>query len=255
MSVVFLRGWFNMKMFDLTGKKALVTGSTQGIGFAIAEILAQNGAKVFVNGASSEEKTKNAAKKIDGAVPVFVDLSESNCAEKMYEITGDVDILVLGVSIQYRSAWDKITEEEFDKQIATNLKASLKLIQKYVPYMKEQNWGRVVTIGSVQQSKPHKDMLIYASIKSAQVNMVTNLAKQLAPFGITVNNVAPGVIETPRNKDALSDDEYAKRVLESIPCGYIGEPVDCAPQVLLLCSQEGRYITGQDIFIDGGMKL
>jgi NAD(P)-dependent dehydrogenase (short-subunit alcohol dehydrogenase family) len=136
-----------------------------------------------------------------------------------------------------------------------NFKASLKLIQKYAPYMQRQKWGRIITVGSVQQRKPHKDMVVYAATKSAQENMARNLAKQLAPFGITVNNVAPGVIETPRNFDALSDKEYAKQVINGIPAGYAGQPQDCAGLVLLLCSEEGRYMTGEDIYMDGGMKL
>lgn len=241
-------------MFDLKGKKALVTGSSQGIGFAIANCLAEQGATVFING-TGKDKVEKASAQIKGSNPAVCDLSASDCAEKLYEITGDIDILVLNASIQFRKAWNEITEEEFDKQIDVNLKASLKLIQKYAPYMMEQNWGRIVTIGSVQERKPHKDMLIYAASKAAQTNMVTNLAKQLAPFGVTVNNVAPGVIATPRNEAALSDKEYAKKVLDGIPAGFAGEAEDCAAQVMLLCSNEGRYITGENIFIDGGMKL
>lgn len=242
-------------MFDLSGKKALVTGSTQGIGFAIAETLQKFGATVFVNGATSEEKTRLAAEKIPGAIPVYCDLSQSDCAETLYKKTGDIDILVLNASVQYRTPWEEIGDYEFDKQVAINFKASLKLIQKYSSFMKKQNWGRIVTIGSIQQAVPHKDMLIYAATKAAQLSMVENLSKQLAPFNITVNNVAPGVIATPRNFDALSDKDYKKKILDGIPCGYAGTPQDCAPQVLLLCSEQGRYITGENIFIDGGMKL
>ena len=106
-----------------------------------------------------------------------------------------------------------------------------------------------------QQRKPHKDMPVYAVAKSAQENMVRNLAKQLAPFGVTVNNVAPGVIETPRNYEALANKEYAKQVRNGIPCGYAGIPTDCSGLVLLLCSEAGRYMTGEDIYIDGVMKL
>lgn len=241
-------------MFDLSGKKALITGGTQGIGFGIAKCLSEFGAKVFLNG-SNQQKAENAATKIPGAVPAVCDLSLPDCAKILYKTTGDVDILILNASIQYRTPWDKITDEEFDKQTEINFKAPLKLIQQYAPYMQKQCWGRIVTIGSVQEKKPHKDMLIYAALKSAQSNMATNLAKQLAPFGITVNNVAPGVIETPRNFEALSDKAYEKQVMAGIPCGYAGDPVDCAAQVLLLCSDEGRYITGETIFIDGGMKL
>ena len=98
-------------------------------------------------------------------------------------------------------------------------------------------------------------MLIYAAAKSAQENMARHLSVQLAPFGITVNNVAPGVIETPRNYEALADEEYAKKVISGIPAGYAGVPEDCAGLMLLLCSDAGRYITGEDIYIDGGMKL
>jgi NAD(P)-dependent dehydrogenase (short-subunit alcohol dehydrogenase family) len=182
-------------------------------------------------------------------------LSKPECAETLYKITGDIDILILNASIQYRRAWDEIADEEFDRQMTVNFKSSLKLIQKYVPYMQKQKWGRIVTVGSVQQAKPHKDMLVYAASKAAQHNMVMNLAKQLAPFNITVNNVAPGVIETPRNFEALADEEYAKMVLAGIPCGHTGEAKDCAGIMLLLCSDGGKYITGENIFIDGGMKL
>ena len=243
------------EMFDLKGKKALVTGSTQGIGFAIAKCLAEHGAKVYVSGAKNEEKVKSAAAKIDGAIPVVADLSEKNCAEKIYSVTGDIDILILNASVQVRKAWNEITDDEFDFQMDTNFRASLKLIQKFTPNMIENRWGRIVTVGSVQQSKPHKDMLIYAASKAAQMNMVINLAKQLAPFGVTVNNVAPGVIDTPRNEDALNDKEYAKKVIDGIPCGYAGDTEDCVGGVLLLCSDAGRYITGDNLDIDGGMKL
>lgn len=242
-------------MFELAGKKVLVTGSTQGIGYAIAKCLADRGAQVFVNGAHSEEKTIAAAQKINGAIPVTVDLSKPECAERLYAVTGDVDILVLNASVQIRKAWDQITEDEFERQIDINLKASVKLIQKYAPHMKEQRWGRIVTVGSVQQYRPHKDMLIYAASKCAQVSIVNNLAKQLAPYGITVNNISPGVIETPRNEKVLADKEYEKQVLKGIPCEYMGKPEDCAAGALLLCSEEGRYITGTDLVIDGGMHL
>lgn len=242
-------------MADFKGKKVLITGSTQGIGLEIARQFSQCGAVVFINGAASEEKINNVVKSISNSRPALCDLSNPDCAEILYEITGDIDILILNASIQYRKAWDEISDEEFDRQIAVNFKSSLKLIQKYVPYMREQKWGRVVTVGSVQQAKPHKDMLVYAATKAAQNNMVMNLAKQLASFNITVNNVAPGVIETSRNFDALADEEYVKTVLAGIPCGHIGKAKDCAGLMLLLCSDEGKYMTGENIFIDGGMKL
>ena len=241
-------------MFDLTGKRILITGSTQGIGFALSKALSESGATVWING-TNEEKAKKATDKIKTVKLAVQDLSAPDCADKLYEKTGDIDILILNASVQFRKAWQDITDEEFDKQIDVNFKASLKLIQKYAPYMLEQKWGRIITVGSVQQQKPHKDMLVYAATKSAQENMVRNLAKQFAPNGVTVNNVAPGVIETPRNYDALADKEYAKQVITGIPCGYPGQAQDCAGLILTLCSDAGRYITGENIYIDGGMKL
>ena len=106
--------------------------------------------------------------------------------------------------------------------------------------MKQTGWGRIVTIGSVQEAKPHPDMLVYAASKAAQTNMMQSLSLQLARDGITVNNVAPGVINTDRNREALSDAVYAKKVMDSIPVGFYGEPNDCAGIVSLLCSEEGR---------------
>lgn len=242
--------------FDLKNKRVLVTGSTQGIGLSAAEILAEYGAEVFVHGTSSEEKCRKAAARIEGLTKCAVaDLHEQDCADTLYKQTGDVDILVLNASIQVRKAWDEITLEEYDQQMNINFRSNLLLIQKYVPYMKANNWGRIICVGSVQQYKPHKDMLVYAASKQAQMSMVGNLAKQLAQYGITVNNISPGVVDTPRNAGALADEAYKNNILNGIPCGYIAEPSDCAGGVLLLASEAGRYITGIDLTIDGGMRL
>ena len=129
------------------------------------------------------------------------------------------------------------------------------LIQAVAEHMKARKWGRIITIGSVQEAKPHPDMLVYSASKAAQTNMVQSLALQLAKDGITVNNVAPGVIYTDRNVKALSDAAYAQKVKDSIPVGFYGEPEDCAGIVSLLCSEEGRYITGQSLYVDGGKSI
>ncbi|MBQ7328820.1 MAG: SDR family oxidoreductase [Oscillospiraceae bacterium] len=240
-------------------KRALVTGASRGIGRAIAIALAEDGYEVIlhcVNGIQQAQEVKTTIENAGGKANILTaDLCDPAQAKAMAQQMGDVDVLVLNVSIQIRKPWQEITLEEANAQINCNFLSSLTLIQEAVPYMETQKWGRIITIGSVQEAKPHPDMLIYSSIKAAQTAMVKSLSLQLAKDGITVNNVAPGVIYTDRNREALADPDYAKKVSDSIPAGYYGEPEDCAGIVSLLCSEKGRYITGQSIFVDGGKSV
>jgi glucose 1-dehydrogenase len=246
--------------FSLKGKRALVTGSSRGIGSAIAARLAESGASVILHCSGSTEKCEAVKAEIEqkgGVVDAIIsaDLKDPGCAEKIAHEAGNIDILVLNASIQYRKKWEEITVEEFNDQMNCNFLSSMLLIQKFVPNMRSNKWGRIVTIGSVQEAKPHPEMLVYSSSKAAQTSMVKSLALQLAGDGITVNNVAPGVIYTDRNVEVLSNPEYAEKVTASIPAGFYGDKDDCSGTVLLLCSDYGRYITGQSIYVDGGKSL
>lgn len=242
-------------MFDLHGKKALVTGSTQGIGLAIAKLFREAGAEVWIHGATGEEKCIAAAKAAGCDKYVVKNLADPDAAEVIHAATGDLDILVLNASVQYRTHWDEITREALESQITINFSSSLSLIQAYMPHMKEQKYGRILTVGSVQQYRPHKDMAVYAASKDALMSLVRNIGKQVAPFGVTVNNLCPGAIATPRNADAVADPEYLAKVNAGIPAGYMGRAEDCAPAALFLCSEEARYVTGSEIIVDGGMHL
>ena len=240
-------------------KTALVTGASRGIGRAIALRLAQDGYQVIVHCAGNMEKAeqvKNAIENQGGnAVVIACDLRNPEAVKQLPDRTGPVDVLVLNASVQYKTPWQEISLDACYEQLNGNFVSSMVLMQQYAGHMKDQKWGRIVTIGSVQEAKPHPDMLVYAASKAAQTNMVQSLAVQLAPYGITVNNVAPGVIATDRNQEALSDPVYAKKVADSIPMGYYGNPDDLAGTVSLLCSEDGRYITGQSIYVDGGKCL
>ncbi|MBQ4517067.1 MAG: SDR family oxidoreductase [Clostridia bacterium] len=242
-------------MFDLTEKTALVTGATQGIGFAIAKLLAERGAKVFVGGVASMEKCEKACKQIPAAIPVVADLLQSSAIDDLYKVTGDVDILVLNASIQFKKEWDAFTMEDYNIQMDCNVKSSYFLIKKYAQEMKNKKWGRIVTIGSVNQYNQHPELSIYGVSKAAQMKMVQNFAPLLAPFGVTINNVAPGAVNTPRNEEVLSDPNILKKIEAKIPCGYVAKPEDIAPAVLFLCSEEAQYVTGTDLIVDGGMHL
>lgn len=240
-------------------KKAFITGSSRGIGRAIALRLAKDGYHVIVHCAGNLEKAQAVKQQIEAdggtADVVQANLCDINQTQTLFEHVKDADVLVLNASIQYRNNWQKIPMDQCYDQLNCNFVSSLLLIQAAVDHMKQQKWGRIVTIGSVQEAKPHPDMLIYSASKAAQSNMVHSLSLQLAADGITVNNVAPGVIYTDRNVEALSDPEYAKKVTASIPVGFYGEPEDCAGILSLLCSEEGRYITGQNIYVDGGKSV
>lgn len=240
-------------------KKALVTGSSRGIGRAIAVRLAKDGYFVYVHAAGNLEKARETAEIITQnggkAEVVTANLCDIEQTKTLLAIARNVDILVLNASVQYRNHWQSIPLEQCYDQLNCNFVSSLLLIQAAADHMKAQKWGRIITIGSVQEVKPHPDMLIYSASKAAQSNMVHSLSLQLAADGITVNNVAPGVIYTDRNVEALSDPEYAKKVTASIPVGFYGAPEDCAGIVSLLCSDQGRYITGQTIYVDGGKSV
>ncbi len=240
-------------------KIALITGSSRGIGRAIALSLAKDGFHVIIHAASNLEKAKAVQAQVvengGSADVICANLCDIESTKELLNKTGAIDVLVLNASLQIRRPWAQIPCEEMYDQLNCNFISSLLLIQAAVPHMKEQGWGRIVTIGSVQEAKPHPDMLIYSASKAAQTNMMQSLSLQLAKDGITVNNVAPGVIYTDRNVEALSDPEYAKKVSDSIPVGFWGEPQDCAGIVSLLCSDAGRYITGQSIYVDGGKSL
>jgi NAD(P)-dependent dehydrogenase (short-subunit alcohol dehydrogenase family) len=251
------------ELLNLAGKRALVTGSSQGIGRAIAIALAEFGADVMVHCGRDVAKAESVRAEIEAhgvrSGITVADLADPGAAEKIHAETlaalGAVDILVLNASVQIRKPWHEVTLDEYRRQVDVNFGACIWLIQQFVPAMRRRRWGRVLTVGSVQQARPHPEMLVYSATKAALENMVRSLAPQLAGEGVTVNNLAPGAIATARNEQVLADEAYLRRVLAKIPAGFIGEPGDCAGLAVLLCSEAGRYITGQNMFVDGGMGL
>lgn len=249
--------------FNLKGKTAFITGGSEGIGKAIALALAEAGAALVINYFNDHDKANETLREIEhmGAeCHLFcLDIAEPQMPQRVKKFLDDsqlsIDILILNASVQLRNTLENISAEEFDMQVNTNFKATLFLIQALYPEMKRKGWGRILTIGSIQQVRPHEHLITYAATKSAQMNLVKNLAAQVASSGVTINNLAPGAIATKRNYEVLQNAGYKKLVESKIPLGFVGESSDCAPMALLLCSQAGRYITGQDIFVDGGMSL
>ncbi len=250
--------------FSFVGHRALITGSSRGIGAALAQAFATEGADVAVHGYRDREVGEALAGSLRAAgrkcLYIDADLSTEAGTEGAYASAcaglGDSpDIVVCSASIQEPADWRRITRASLEHQFAVNLFSTLRLCQLAVPAMEDKGWGRILTLGSVQETKPHPDMVAYAGTKCAQTSLVVNLARQLAPRGITVNNLAPGVVLTDRNRHRLADPAYAERMRAAIPAGTLGEPGDCVGAALLLCSDAGRYITGQTLYVDGGMSL
>ena len=243
----------------MQNRRALVTGSSRGIGRAIALALAEDGYEIVLHCAGNIAKAQEVKSLIEEkggtATVIQADLCNLEDTARLAREAGEIDALVLNASLQIKNHWDMIPVADCMQQLNCNFVSSMMLIQSLAPNMQKKKWGRIVTIGSVQEQKPHPDMLVYSASKAAQTNMVHSLALQLAKDGITVNNVAPGVIYTDRNVEALSDEAYAKKVMNLIPVGFYGEPEDCAAMVKLLCSEQGRYITGQSIYVDGGKGI
>ena len=227
--------------FDLTGKIALVTGSTRGIGKAIGDAFEEYGARVI------RHNTKVCDLADPAAIDAFFDRLEAEGSMP--------DILVANASIQAKIPWSEFPRDEACREIQINFLATLRMFQRCYPKMKAQKWGRLIAVGSVNEKRPHPDMCVYAATKSAQENLVRGLARQIAKEGITVNNIAPGVFYTDRNRECLADPVYGPKVTAAIPLHDYAMPEDAAGTALLLASDAGRYITGATIADDGGLSL
>ena len=252
-----------MEALDLSGRHALVTGASGGIGHAIVSALAQSGAKVALHG----KTLADAQAGIDAlpsqcrqrCSPIAADLAISGQGLKLAQeaelLLGQLDIVVLNAATQTRCAFEALGEAHFQHEMQVNLLAGYQLLQHAAPAMAARGWGRILTIGSVQQVRPSPALTVYAAAKAAQLNLTLNLAKLYARSGVTVNNLAPGLIDTERNADLKADSKAYRDLLDRIPVGQAGTPQDCAWAALMLCSQAGRYITGVDLMVDGGLHL
>lgn len=236
-------------------KRVLVTGSTQGIGKAIAKRFVENGYSVIVHCSNDIEKAERIKNEIGADKAVICDLSDMEQVAEIKEATGAVDVLVINASVQYKQKWQDITDYEIEKQLNVNVVSTLKLIQTYYPDMETNGFGRIITIGSVNQHRQHPELSFYAATKCAVMSLVKNIAKEVAPFGVTVNNVSPGAILTPRNANVYKDEVARKKVESAIPVGRFGSPEEIAGVVVMLAKDDGSYITGADIRVDGGMSL
>ena len=249
-------------MNTFAGRTALVTGAASGIGQAIAEALAGSGARVVAldRDAAGTERCVARLRALGADVlPAVVELADTGAIDAaLQEIAGAgtvIDLLVLCASVEIREPWQAVSDAAMNRQWAVNLSATVQLVRALVPGMRERGFGRVVAIGSVQESRPRDDCLVYAASKTAQTQMMLNWARHASAPGVTFNVLRPGAIETERNRTLLASAEYRGAVLARVPLGRIGSPADCVGTAMLLCSPAGSYLNGAVIDVDGGMRL
>ena len=245
----------------LAGKVALVTGASRGIGKAIACKLAREGAKVIINYNGSKEKAEAVKSEIEaagGQAEVYqCDVSDYTACETFIQTVikeeGSLDILVNNAGITKDGLLMKMSEEDFDKVLDTNLKGAFNTIRFASRQMLRQKGGRIINMSSVVGVSGNAGQANYAASKAGVIGLTKAAARELASRGITVNAIAPGFIETDMT-DVLSDK--VKEASEAqIPLGHFGKPEDVAAAAAFLASEEARYITGQVLRVDGGMVM
>jgi 3-oxoacyl-(acyl-carrier-protein) reductase len=244
-------------MFDLTGRSALVTGASGGIGAAVARTLHEAGATVALHGTRAEALEALRAELGERAHVTPADLSDPTApealAKRAAEAMGGLDILVNNAGLTRDNLFLRMSAEEWDRVLAVNLTAAFLLSKAVLRGMMKARWGRIINVTSVVGHTGNPGQGNYAAAKAGLTAMTKSLAAEVASRGITVNCVAPGFIATAMT-DKLNDEQKA-RIMGQIPAGRMGDPQDCAAAVLYLASPEAAYVTGQTLHVNGGMAM
>ncbi len=246
-------------MFDLSGKKALITGASGGIGGAIAKALYAQGATVGLNGRNVQALEKLATE-INGGDRVFIFAStldtsaEADALIKLAEEKmGGLDVLVNNAGLTKDGLFMRMKDEDWQVVQDVNLTAPFRLIRAAIRGMMKRRWGRVINITSVVGVTGNPGQANYCASKAGMIGMTKSMAAEVANRGITLNCVAPGFIATAMT-DALTDEQKAS-INATIPAGQMGTPEDIAAACVYLASNEGAYVTGQTVHVNGGMAM
>jgi 3-oxoacyl-(acyl-carrier-protein) reductase len=244
-------------MFDLTGKTALITGASGGIGAAIADALYTAGATVALSGTRLEPLNELAARLGARAHVLGCNLSDPAAVEALpkqaVEVMGSVDILVNNAGITKDNLFMRMSDDEWQSVLDVNLTATFRLCRGVVRGMMKARWGRIVNISSVVGATGNPGQGNYAASKAGVIGMSKSLAAEVASRGITVNCVAPGFITTAMT-DKLNEEQKS-RILTAVPAGRMGEAREIAASVLYLSSLEAGYVTGATLHVNGGMAM
>jgi 3-oxoacyl-[acyl-carrier protein] reductase len=244
-------------VFDLSGKCALVTGASGGLGGAIARALHRQGARVALSGTRREALEQLAGELGETAIVLPADLADPAAVETLVPAAesalGAVDILINNAGLTRDNLFLRMKDEEWDRVIAVNLTAAFRLARASVKGMMRRRYGRIVNIASVVAVTGNPGQGNYAAAKAGMIGMSKALAAEVASRNITVNCVAPGFIASPMT-DALTEKQR-EAILASVPMGRLGEGADVAAAVVYLASAEAAYVTGQTLHVNGGMAM
>lgn len=236
-------------------KTILITGSSRGIGKAIAELAHKKGYKVIVHGRTNSEELDKVHKSLEGSVKTFFDVADKHAAHTAIKELGDVDVLVnnAGVARNFLKDVSEMDDEKALEEYKTNVLGALHCIQAVVPSMQTRKSGSVISIGSIkgQSNLATMSTLTYAATKAGIISITKALAKSYPE--IRFNTVSPGYVETDQVNDW--NDETFKRISDGTVLGRISKPEEIAPLVMFLASDESSYITGSDFLIDGGYSI
>lgn len=250
-------------MFDLKDKVAIVTGSSRGIGRAIAEVFAKAGAKVVVSSRTAEacEPVAEAIRAAGGealVVPCHIGKKDQlqNLVDKTIEAYGKIDVLICNAAINpVYGSMSELTDEAFDKIMGTNVRSTWQLCEMVLPGMAENGGGSIVLLSSIAGIRGNAVIGAYGMSKAAEAAMARNLAVEWGPKNIRVNALAPGLVKTDFAKALVEDPERLARAENQTPLRRIGEPVDIAGTALFLATDASAYVTGQTIIADGGEMI
>jgi len=244
-------------MFELKGKKALVTGATGGLGAEIARALHKQGVQLVISG-TRKEKLEELAKELKERVHVIpCDLSSAESTQRLIpeaeSVLGGLDILVNNAGLTQDGLMLRMSDEQWSKVIEVNLTSVFRLSREAIKGMMKQRIGRIINITSIVGVTGNAGQANYAASKAGIIGLSKSLAAEVASRGITVNCIAPGFIESPMTN--VLNDKQKEKILSEIPQGGIGSPQDIAAGVVYLASDEAKYVTGQTLHINGGMAM
>jgi NAD(P)-dependent dehydrogenase (short-subunit alcohol dehydrogenase family) len=248
---------------DLRGKTAIVTGGNQGIGFALSDGLAKYGATVVIVNRRAEEGGKAAQRIRDAggsAISIPADVSQKDAVVKMVEKVidqqGQIDVLVNNAGVNIRKPATEISEEDLNAILDINLKGLFFCCQAAAAPMIEQGRGKIINVSSIAYTCAFLDRTPYSATKAGVSQLTRTLALEWAKFGLTVNAIGPGIVQTPLTEAYMkSDPQRTDRVREMIPLGRFSRPEDLVGVTLFLASKASDYLTGQTIIVDGGFTL